>query len=542
LENQSQGPVDIDNMKIKVLFVVKNKQNFESTISFLIRRGWEAAVTTSTKEAFKLISVFKPDFILLSVNFKTPKINQLPSVLYQTFKTDVVIFGESSDTKTLGLMQNIVANHKMPGTVSGPSIQRRIKQILQEIYAPTAGAVTGEENTKGQQSETVVVQGKKNQKTMYTFTNTEKSKDNTPGVYIAKGEKSKMGEGYNPYSSEELDQNEGHDGNEGRKAHLQSATQSANNQNHKDFELSDDIAALAAQFTEEDNTDADDADEIKKSDVSIELDENHTAKSTENKSDDSEFVSPTDSKGNREQNTSSKLLQENSVAPKNFQDIEFEHMMIRLAKKSVVGSEAAVREQSSYEQANILPIKLNGEAGFLLAAFSGLKKDFLQFNLRFENAIAEFCEAKTIPLEKQASIEIVVEDVNLLAKTPGEIFTTELFTGQCKVLIKFIKAAGYLPTLEVNDAMEKAEIHAAELVSNLSAGVDIYIHMPKNEKYQLYFKSQSLVSEKQKTKLIESDVAVCINKEDIETFKEFYTRNKTIEVIRELKLKLKAAG
>lgn len=134
LPRLADGTVDIDRIDLRLLFVCSNKQAIGSVGSFLKRRGWETAIVTKINDAFKLIATFKPDFVLLSVNFKSPKINQLPLVLKNTFKVNVVTFSETSDTKTLQLFQKIPADYKVQGSISGPSLQRRMRQILQEIY------------------------------------------------------------------------------------------------------------------------------------------------------------------------------------------------------------------------------------------------------------------------------------------------------------------------------------------------------------------------------------------------------------------------
>ena len=115
------GNIDVDQLKIRILIIGKSRKTCDSIANYLVRRGWETTVNTNIKDAFQTVTVFKPDFVLISVNFTEPEDHQLPTVMAQTFKVPSIIFpGEGSRYKNNGPDAEIFKPHtEMMGSVSG---------------------------------------------------------------------------------------------------------------------------------------------------------------------------------------------------------------------------------------------------------------------------------------------------------------------------------------------------------------------------------------------------------------------------------------
>jgi hypothetical protein len=157
-KNQNSGksaqPVDIETMKVKLIIVCKEQSKLEPVATFLNRRGWEIQVTTKIKDALAAVSTVKPDFVLVSANHPNPKLMKFPTIMKSTFDIPCIGFAETSDTRAQSVLQNLPVQWRISGPLSGPTTQRRIKQILQEIYgsdaksekkAWTAGSETDDE-------------------------------------------------------------------------------------------------------------------------------------------------------------------------------------------------------------------------------------------------------------------------------------------------------------------------------------------------------------------------------------------------------------
>lgn len=143
LDKKSFALVKIDQIKLRLLIITKNKKMFEAVASHLQKRGWEAELEDSIKNSFQRIADYKPDFILFSVNMPTRKREQLPMLYYHTFSIPVVLFGENGDILTTKWLQEIETNYKMQGQLTGPSAHRRLKNILH--YIKTEDGAVGRE-------------------------------------------------------------------------------------------------------------------------------------------------------------------------------------------------------------------------------------------------------------------------------------------------------------------------------------------------------------------------------------------------------------
>jgi hypothetical protein len=125
---------DFERIKVRLIVICSDATKQEGINSFLSRRGWEVLVTDRIGEALTTLSDTKVDFVMLSVNHPNPKIKILPSIINHSYQVPCVLFGEHTDAKTLNLLQSISSNYKMMGMVSGPMVQRRLKQILKELF------------------------------------------------------------------------------------------------------------------------------------------------------------------------------------------------------------------------------------------------------------------------------------------------------------------------------------------------------------------------------------------------------------------------
>ena len=97
-------------------------------------------------------------------------------------------------------------------------------------------------------------------------------------------------------------------------------------------------------------------------------------------------------------------------------------------------------------------------------------------------------------------------------KIDGETKHLYLRNGAGEIYIKFIKESRFEAKIIDSSTTSKAEIDPKDLVPNTPVGVEIYMHLPKNEKFYQYLKPRSAISDKQKEKLISGAVKLYINK------------------------------
>ena len=63
----------------------------------------------------------------------------------------------------------------------------------------------------------------------------------------------------------------------------------------------------------------------------------------------------------------------------------------------------------------------------------------------------------------------------------------------------------------------------------MPVGVDLFLHLPKNNKDYLYLRPASSITEEQKVRLIQKEAKLFVAKKDIAAYKGAARRNKTIE-------------
>lgn len=617
------GSVDIDRIRLRLLIICRAKPQLDTIANYLNRRGWETVVTRDTKDAFKILATFKPDYVLMSVNVPNPKIAQLPTVISQTFKTPVITFGESLNTKTMKALQTIMSTFTMPGAISGPSVHRRIKQILQDIYKPHKEvAAPAAEVDEG--PGTVVIQGKKPKK--ISATQTSVSKDQTAGdngdvtmheqtatkkggVYIAKGEKKDVGGvAYRPKQNDDDDDPSARSGGE-KRGSIKRRNQQQENTDTNNFdnlesdesehatgenvempreEIDDiDFEKLAKEYGQQTAEGEPDGDEVADA-IIAETAESQigefaaaaTAAAEANPADSSaaeakpvttintatasigaNLTSKNDNakSDNAFENKIAEIekaslapvfnnINESSLTPlandKRNSTKDVIEALRQIAYESSLPIENKDRENKTLEEWTVITLSQPEQKIYLLVYISGSVHDEIQFISRFTTKLkADLSQAigetnidvpYRITLEKGRD-EIVSDTQTNLYRT----FSIESGRGVVDVVVMYSASSAVDVDEKVKGDM--AQIKATDLVPRAPAGVDIYLHLPKNNKHYLYLKPRAYIGEDQKKRLIEGAAKLYINKKDAAQFKEAVTRNKTIEQILIAKKKPEAA-
>jgi hypothetical protein len=125
---------DLDQLEVRLLFLVEHPNQMHASTSFLNRRGWKTETTKDAAQALRLVSKEKFDYVLVSVNHPNPKVTQLSLVIPRSFSTPVVAIAEKADAKSIGLLNTSRTAEKLLGRVSGPAIHRKIRQLLAIKY------------------------------------------------------------------------------------------------------------------------------------------------------------------------------------------------------------------------------------------------------------------------------------------------------------------------------------------------------------------------------------------------------------------------
>jgi hypothetical protein len=134
--------VDIDSLEVDILIICRTPAAFQQSASYLSRRGWPTTVVGNLSKAIDFIVKNSPDFVLISCNHPNPGTIRLPGLL-ATMNTQVIHFAELSDAGSTAKLATLLHKNKLQGLPSGTNIQRTIRRLLMDMYAPNKSAGEG---------------------------------------------------------------------------------------------------------------------------------------------------------------------------------------------------------------------------------------------------------------------------------------------------------------------------------------------------------------------------------------------------------------
>ena len=536
------APVNIDELKIRLLILCKSKNKFESVANYLIRRGWETTISETIKDAFKTIAVFKPDFVLVSVSTPTSKVAQLPMVIAQTFKTNTVLFSEAADVKSMKALQTIEAQYKISGSASGPSVHRRIKQILQEIHNPKAATGPREaHNAKGDDSGAMVIKG--------SSVNADNPAIHPDGGVII--QKNAAIAGGNFLRSGSIMQ-------EGEKG--QNPTPQFHSGTPEDF------MALAEQFQESESIAPNENDEregesergAEGSALDRASEESARGRSSaslrENNSHEHVQPPPTGSAELAPEQTQKKSstqkykshegmgVHENPMGlPKTSATGIFDKI-IHVARACVLPQQAQATKIEAFGDCMIIPILTPGANTYVVLASLGAIEEEIQFSTTFLSRLkTELCgEYPGVQIGDDQRIEF--ETIETSAAIENEAGNFRLKNGSGEVLIKLLREVNYDPRIIAAGVDARVEVDPKDLVPNAAVGVEVFLYLKRNDRYYLYLKPRSRISEKQKGRLIGGGSKLFINKNETDTYRAIFRKNKTLETFYDQSKRQKVAA
>ena len=523
------APVNIDELKIRLLILCKSKNKFESIANYLTRRGWETTISTTIKDAFKTIAVFKPDFVLVSVNVPTPKIAQLPMVIAQTFKTKTVLFSEAADVKAIKALQTIEAQYKISGSASGPSVHRRIKQILQEIHGPKAAVGSREAHDyKSDGPDARVFKG-------------SAEKAESTAIHLDGGviiQKSPATNGINFLRAGSIMQ-------EGERAN-NSATQFHDG-------APDDFMALAAEFQESESITPDESDTCEIENLN---------ESPLNNTDEKELLSegapgrpnggapgtfpahiqPPRGRSSSEKANTPAQTQAREQGGAQFQASDIFDKIVHIAKACVLSQQTQATKVEAFGECMIVPILNPGANTYIVLAGLGAIEEEIQFSTAFLSRLkVDLCsEYQGMQIGEDQRIEFEMIEAGIAIE--NEVGSLRLKNGSGEILIKLLNEVNYSPHVADIKGEMKAEIDPNDLVPNAAVGVEVFLYLKRNERYYLYLKPRSRISEKQKGRLLGGNSNLFVNKNEIETYRTVLRKNKTLEAFYDQSKRRKSAA
>lgn len=117
----------------KTLLILKsNPSSLKTAEAFLRNRDWEIVSTTNLKEALITILTKQPAFVLISMEYPHPKIATIPKILKQSFPLCFIAYAENSTKQTIELVQDSGLEYMLFPVVTGPAIERLVNKYYKD--------------------------------------------------------------------------------------------------------------------------------------------------------------------------------------------------------------------------------------------------------------------------------------------------------------------------------------------------------------------------------------------------------------------------
>lgn len=584
---------DFDNLKIKLLCVVKNTKKFSGVASYLTRRGWEVEVTDQVRDALKMVATTDPDYIMVSMNAGNRNITQMPQIVLRTFKIETIIFGESTDTKTIQMLQTTVSSHKIMGVVSGPMLQRRLKQIIKQTHRVDnqdesndsdsedkrqSSTITVKEQKLDRQSSTTVLGGADDNKENSNYESGPqnqidhkgpKVEKDRPGMIIFKKDQSpsnsKEGAAYIPTpDSQEHQTDVGHPDNvedlnsilnevlgeqkakiseSPRKEKNLTAQQDARKP-HKDLNQArstvDDSQAIVEEKanSKEKNW----AEKAKEEKESLAAALNDLKKDISSGNLDNGQTTEIGKSGDvvdtsRATSSSDYLGRSGKAGGKLITPIERQSKLEMLVIKTLDDlnhDKSTVAPQIGLiTSIVVVPVHQEQMTGYLLFVSENTSEPLDLYVERFKSQIQKRANEGQHHIRTAEHFTINIEQYDFFDNCEdGILFNLTGYADGGEVAIKFIENEKAWPEIVPQERNEKAGVKIESVVEEKNLTFDVFIYLKKNEKFYKIVNDGSALSSDRKERLAADNTPTYINKDDEPIFRTFSARHNVAELLQ----------
>ncbi|MCB9027158.1 MAG: hypothetical protein H6625_12620 [Bdellovibrionaceae bacterium] len=567
---QKNEPVDIESIKVSILLIVKNKSQFGSIIQFLNRREWQCTVVTTMNEAITSLSRDQPDFVFISFNHPNPKMMRLPGVLSQAFNAECVGFCETPDLKTESRLTASRIKYKLVGAASGPSIHRRVKQILSEIYG-----VADSENKDRVSS----LYDDQNQNSITTVKGADK-KSNTIQIKTEPhemGPSSRKGLAYIPNSQKKKSKDQSelmkrlqsalseNEDNESQDAEADNAEENMASTLNKNKNKEDNIQqektanseGTGLHKGESENTELNLQKGQRDTGGSLILEGQDSKRNSKIMDGDSQKTKnyhnrPEELDLNNNKTFDTDELTKNGVKNENQYNQENKEKIstVNKSKENIISEKNILPEEQSFLQKAIikatdqlessekfenldlkrtkvlgaLPISGEGLNGYILVCSTVLENVSLKQLTKFKEFLdIEFKKlGKKINLYSELLINTIEVDAIDWTEQRAE-YNLEKEFGKGYLIISFMKTEYKVPKLELDKEKNKLVIPHESIVASSELNFNAYIYLDKNKKFITYGKKGRSLSKKQIENLISNKKTLYINQQAEKEFKQYFS-------------------
>ncbi|UXR65077.1 hypothetical protein EZJ49_02300 [Bdellovibrio bacteriovorus] len=121
-----------ETVKKKLLIIKANSTSLGAVEGFLRNREWNIKSTTNLKEALIFLVQEQPQFVMVSIDHPNRKVRNLPKILTQAFPVCVIAFAETNSAASFTLLNNCNTEYILYPPVTGPAVERTVNKYYKD--------------------------------------------------------------------------------------------------------------------------------------------------------------------------------------------------------------------------------------------------------------------------------------------------------------------------------------------------------------------------------------------------------------------------
>ncbi len=575
---------------VNVLIIAHKQSQFAAAASFLTRRGFPCTVKGNIRDGLQFITKQKATHVFLSWNLPGANIVKTYQLIAKTFKVDCVVYAEKADGKTAAELTMSRLPEVMQAPVSGPGLYMRIQKLIkQKEEGPTLTPAERKAALQQQRAASITLKSAKEVPTDGTWENAGvdpedgqpiyRFKSNNPnhkhkGTFTFKGPKPPEldkdgnwggGSGVFKHESDEKDESTGNlvnfqkSGPKYSEEDFQSANGDDSLNDISDLLSEADLGELASQ-TETGIGQAEDLSANENGLNTEELDatlDSAEAEDHEASSDGADTTKSGSWKSKRSKepkdygsvlNVAKKVDKKESALPEYEQTAAKESLVINIEPKMKSNGPTSLLAEKVLEaiknstkpsgkidkkieelnEAKALTIHSSRFNGYLLLASANgiLKNDETFQNIKDHLIILlDKVGEKLLNLE-ELDLDLQGLQIDIWAQEHAEFIISSSHEGQ-EIMCAFISTVGTLPKVKENPDPKMVTIGSDDLAANTKSKFNLYLHLPKNNKYIRYLRPGDTINSQHVEKFEKHQLNdLHIKKDELKSFKEYFASNK----------------
>lgn len=147
--------------KRKLLIIKSHPQSLGPVEGFLKNRDWDIKSTHNLKEAMVFLVQNQPQFVMVSIDHPNKKVRNLPKVLSQAFPVCVIAFAEHSTPTSVKVLNDCNSGYAIYHPITGPAVERMVNKYHkdQSASASSGSAQRTWENSGSNGSGVIAIRG-----------------------------------------------------------------------------------------------------------------------------------------------------------------------------------------------------------------------------------------------------------------------------------------------------------------------------------------------------------------------------------------------